>query len=248
MSHLAFRAIIMSLCLSLAACAGTQNRHTDPENDPWEGFNRKVFAFNMTLDKYLLRPVAIGYDRIMPDPLQRGVSNFFKNLNFPVTALNQLLQGKIHEAGDSTGRFLVNSTVGLLGFIDIASKAGLPQYDEDFGQTLATWGWKNSRYLVVPVFGPLTVRDTLGRSTYGLYHPVSYVAREEHIYWPMVVDIVQTRAKYFDQDAVILEAYDPYVMVRDTWLQNREYKIYDGNPPLLDYDAYLDELEDGPQP
>ena len=235
---------VLALSALLAACAGTQNRHTDPENDPWEGFNRKIFAFNMTLDEYLLRPVAVGYDTVMPDPLQRGVSNFFRNLNFPVTFLNQILQGKFQEAGESTGRFLVNTTVGLLGFIDVATKADIPEYDEDFGQTLATWGWEDSRYLVVPVFGPLTLRDSLGRSVYGLYHPVSYVAREESIYWPMVTDIIQTRARFLEQDSIIRESYDPYVMVRDTWLQNREYKIYDGDPPLADYDMYLDELED----
>jgi phospholipid-binding lipoprotein MlaA len=183
----------------------------------------------------------------MPDPLQRGVSNFFRNLNFPVTFLNQVLQGNFRQAGVSTGRFLVNSTVGLLGFIDIATMEGIPDYEEDFGQTLASWGWADSRYLVVPVFGPLTLRDTLGRSVYGVYHPVSYVAREDEIYWPMVTDIIQTRARFLEQDQVILESYDPYVMVRDTWLQNREYRIYDGDPPLADYDAYLDELDD-PEP
>jgi phospholipid-binding lipoprotein MlaA len=240
--------LIAFLCLSLAACANTQNRHTDPDRDPWEGFNRKVFAFNDSLDHYLLRPVSVAYDKVMPDPFQRGVSNFFKNLDYPVTVLNQLFQGKFHEAGDSTGRFLVNSVIGVFGFFDVATKFDIPQYDEDFGQTLATWGYENSRYLVVPVFGPLTVRDVFGRSVYGLYHPVSWAAREEGIYWPMITDIVQTRAKFLEQDHIIFDSYDPYVMVRDTWLQNREYKIYDGNPPLADYDAYLDEIEEFEQP
>lgn len=237
-------AAIAALALLLSACAGTQNRHTDPENDPWEGFNRKVFAFNTTMDKYVVRPVAVGYDTVMPDPLQRGVGNFFRNLSFPVTLVNQVLQGKFTEAGESTGRFLVNTTLGLLGFFDVASKVGIPEYDEDFGQTLATWGWEDSRYLVMPLFGPLTLRDALGRSVNSVYDPVSYVAREEHVYWPMVTDIIQTRAKFLEQDRLIFESYDPYIMVRDTWLQNREYKIYDGNPPLLDYDTYLEELDE----
>jgi phospholipid-binding lipoprotein MlaA len=240
--------LAVTLSLMMLSCAGTQNRHTDPVRDPWEGFNRKVYAFNVTLDKYFMRPVAVAYDKVMPDPFQRGVSNFFRNLNFPVTLLNQLLQGKFHEGGNATGRFLINSTVGLFGFFDVATKFGIPQYDEDFGQTLATWGYENSRYLVVPVFGPLTVRDVFGRSVYGLYHPVSWAAREESIYWPMVTDIIQTRAKFLEQDRMIFESYDPYIMVRDTWLQNREFRIYDGNPPLTDYDAYLEELEDPPNP
>lgn len=240
--------LVLLASLFLGACAGTQNRHTDPVNDPWEGFNRKVHSFNMTLDRYFMRPVAVAYDTVMPDPLQRGVRNFFKNLDYPVTFFNQLLQGKFKEGGISTGRFLLNSTVGLLGVIDVASKMGIPQYDEDLGQTLAVWGYENSRYLVLPLFGPRTVRDTIGRSFYGYAHPVSYWAREESWYTPMVVDLISTRASFLEQDQMILDSYDPYVMVRDTWLQNREYKIYDGDPPLADYDAYLDELEDPDTP
>ena len=105
--------IILSLLLT--SCAGTQSRHTDPENDPWEGFNRKVYAFNDGLDK-VVRPIAVGYDKIMPDPFQRGVGNFFRNLDAPVTIVNQILQGKFAESGDSFGRFLINSTIGVLGF------------------------------------------------------------------------------------------------------------------------------------
>lgn len=230
------------ICL-LAGCAGTQSRNTDPVGDPWEGFNRKMHAFNMGLDK-VVRPVAVGYDKAMPDPLQRGVSNFFRNLNFPVTFLNQLLQGKFSEAGESTARFLLNTTVGLLGFIDIASKEGLPQHNEDLGQTLAGWGWTDSRYLVMPLFGPFTARDLLGRSFYGYFHPLSYAAREEDIYWPIAADLLQRRAALLPQDYQITEAYDPYTFVRDAWLQNRTYLIHDGEPPEPDYEAYLDELEE----
>ena len=140
--------------LLLAGCAGTQNHHTDPVNDPWEGFNRKAFAFNDTMDRNLVRPIAVGYDKIMPDPLQRGVSNFFRNLDSPVTFLNLLLQGEFEKSADTFGRFLLNSTVGLLGFFDLATKVGIPYHDEDLGQTLASWGYENSRYLVIPVFGP----------------------------------------------------------------------------------------------
>ena len=111
---------IILLSLFLAGCAGTQSRNTDPENDPWEGYNRKVFAFNQGLDK-IVRPVAVGYDKIMPDPLQRGVGNFFRNLDAPVTFLNQILQGKFKQSGDTLGRFLLNSTFGLLGFFDVAT-------------------------------------------------------------------------------------------------------------------------------
>ena len=231
------------LCVFLSGCAGTQSRDTDPEGDPWEGFNRKMHAFNMNLDK-VARPIAVGYDKVMPDPLQRGVGNFFRNLNYPVTVLNQLLQGKFREAGQSTGRFLMNTTIGLLGFIDVASKEGIPYHDEDLGQTLATWGWTDSRYLVMPIFGPSTMRDFLGRGFYGYFHPISYMAREKSVYWPIAADLLQRRAALLPRDQDIFDAYDPYLFVRDAWLQNREYLIYDGEPPEPDYDAYLDELED----
>ncbi|NIP18090.1 MAG: VacJ family lipoprotein [Xanthomonadales bacterium] len=237
------RWLIIALFVLLSGCAGTQSRDTDQKVDPWEGFNRKVHSFNMTLDRYVARPLAVAYDRVMPDPAQRGVANFFRNLDYPVTFINQLLQGKFREGGISTGRFLVNSTIGVLGLFDVATRMGIPDYDEDFGQTLAKWGYEESRYLVLPLFGPSTVRDGMGRSIYGYYHPVSYVAREDEWYTPMVVDLVQTRAAFLSQDEMLEESFDPYTLIRDSWLQNRTFKIYDGDPPLVDYDAYLEELD-----
>lgn len=237
------RPALMLLCIALSGCAGTHSRNTDPVGDPWEGYNRKIHAFNMGVDK-VVRPIAVGYDKVMPDPLQRGVGNFFRNLNYPVTVLNQLLQGKFSEAGESTARFMLNTTIGLLGFIDIASKEGLEYHDEDFGQTMATWGWEQSRYLVMPLFGPFTVRDFAGRSFYGYLHPISYAAREHDVYWPIAVDLLQQRAALLPQDYQWRESYDPYVFIRDAWRQNREYDIYDGRPPEPDYDAFLEDLED----
>jgi phospholipid-binding lipoprotein MlaA len=234
----------VALVLLLGACAGTQNRHTDPENDPWEGFNRKAHSFNMKVDKAVARPVAKVYHTVIPGPVRTGVSNFFRNLDWPVTFINQLLQGKFKESGISTGRFLVNSTIGIFGIFDVATPMGIPEYDEDFGQTFAKWGYDNSRYLVLPFFGPSTVRDGIGQGFYSYSHPVPYWAREDHFYTPMVVDMVQTRASFLNQDDALEEAYDPYTLVRDAWLQNREFKIYDGEPPVLDYDAMLDDLEE----
>ncbi len=228
------------LSLLLTACAGTQNRHTDPENDPWEGFNRKVYAFNEGMDK-VVRPVAVAYDKVMPDPVQRGVGNFFRNLNFPVTYINQILQGKFKESGRSLSRFLINSTIGLAGFFDVASKWGIPYYDEDLGQTLATWGYEDSRYLMLPLFGPSTIRDGTTRYAESDVHPVGVYSRNHHTWWPIIVRGIDQRARYLDQDAELEEAYDPYVLMRDVWLQNRKYQIYDGDPPLVDYDLYLDD-------
>ena len=235
--------VIFSLLLT--ACAGTQSRNTDPVNDPWEGFNRKVYAFNDGLDK-VVRPVAVGYDKIMPDPFQRGVGNFFRNLDAPVTFVNQLLQGKVTQSADTFGRFLINSTIGLLGFFDMASRMGVPYYDEDLGQTLATWGYEDSRYLMLPVFGPSTLRDGTGRLADSYYHPVGRAIHGRNEWGLWIVRGIDQRARYLDQDAELERAYDPYVLLRDVWLQNRQYQIYDGDPPLEDYDLYLE--EDLPEP
>jgi phospholipid-binding lipoprotein MlaA len=195
----------------------------------------------MAFDNAIFRPVAKGYDYVMPDAPQRGVRNFFRNLSYPVTFINLILQGKFEDSMTATGRFLMNSTVGMLGFVDVATKLDMPKYDEDFGQTLAVWGWRDSRYLVMPIFGPYTARDFIGRGFYGYFHPVSFAIREYNNYIPLVVDLISLRAELLPFQAELDAANDPYVLVRDVWLQNREFKIYDGDPPQPDYDALLEE-------
>ncbi len=241
--------LISLICLSLflAGCAGTQSRNTDPENDPWEGYNRKVYAFNDGLDK-VVRPIAVGYDKIMPDPFQRGVGNFFRNLDAPVTFVNQILQGKFKQSGSTLGRFLLNTTVGLLGFFDVATKIGMPYYNEDLGQTFAKWGYDDSRYLMWPFFGPSTFRDGTGRLVDSYYHPIGRVFHGSNRWGLWIWRGIDTRARYLEQDSELQEAYDPYVLMRDVWMQNRRYQIYDGDPPMMDYDLYLDEdLEEEPE-
>lgn len=240
---------LILLSIFLVSCAGTQNQHTDPVGDPWEGFNRKVHAFNDGLDK-VVRPVAVGYDKIMPDPFQRGIGNFFRNLDAPVTFVNQLLQGKFKQGGSTVGRFLLNSTVGLLGFFDVATKAGIPYYNEDLGQTLAKWGYDDSRYLVLPFFGPSTFRDGVGRFADSYYHPVGQAIHGSDEWGLWIFRGIDQRARFLEQDGELEQAYDPYVLMRDVWLQNRQYQVYDGDPPLTDYDLYLDEYaeEELPDP
>lgn len=232
---------LLALCALLTGCASQPAALSDPERDPWEPFNRNVYQFNDALDKALVRPVARGYDALMPDAPQRGVRNFFRNLAYPVDFLNLLLQGKFDESMTRTGRFLMNSTLGVFGFFDVATRAGMPEYEEDFGQTLAVWGWKDSRYLVAPLLGPMTVRDLGGRTFNAYVHPVSYMIREHDEYRPLIVDLISLRASLLPFDQDLEAAEDPYVLMRDVYLQNREFRIYDGEPPEPDYDALLEE-------
>ena len=233
--------LLLAFVLLASGCASKNATLTDPDIDPWEPYNRKMHGFNDGIDRAIVRPVATAYDKVMPDAPQRGVRNFFRNLGYPVTFLNLLAQGKFKESATATGNFLLNTTVGLLGFFDVAGKAGLPSYDEDFGQTLAVWGWKDSRYLVVPFLGPFTVRDLGGRGIVGYFDPVSYFMREHDLYWPLVLDLVTVRAELLPFQPDIDNANDPYIFVRDVYLQNREFKIYDGDPPEPDYDTFLEE-------
>jgi len=234
-------AIMLLQLAFLGGCASQQVTLTDPERDPWEAYNRKIHSFNMGLDRVILKPVAKGYDIIMPDAPQRGVRNFFRNLAYPVTFINLILQGKFEDSLTATGRFLMNSTVGALGFFHVATKVDIPKFDEDFGQTLAVWGWKDSRYLVMPLFGPYTARDFIGRGFYGYFHPISFAVREYNNYIPLVVDLITLRAELLPFQAELDAASDPYVLIKDVWLQNREFRIYDGDPPQVDYDALLEE-------
>lgn len=196
------------------------------EDDPWEGFNRTMFTFNDTLDTYALKPLAQGYRTVTPDFLERGISNVFDNVGEVRNLSNNLLQGKLHAAGVDTARLLFNSTFGLLGFFDVASKMGLQRNDEDFGQTLGVWGLGSGPYLVLPFLGPGTVRDSVARwpdSYNGLYTHIDYVRTRNQI---LAVDVLDGRASFLDAERLIQG--DKYTFLRNVYLQNREFKVRDG--------------------
>lgn len=219
-------AAVLALAL-LSGCATTgssQERHPD---DPWEGFNRKVFVFNDAIDRAVLKPVARGYRFITPSPVQTGVGNFFSNLGEPRTALNSLLQGKPGNAGIATGRFLINTTVGIGGLWDFATHMEITGREEDFGQTLAVWGWEDSRYLVLPLLGPSTLRDTGGLPADMVTYPTYYVDEDPVRYGLTALRVVDMRAGLLDQEALI--SGDRYSFIRDTWLQRRRFEISDGD-------------------
>ena len=232
-----------SLCLSrwlpllaivlLAGCTIAKPR-TD---DPLEHVNRKVFAFNDSLDQAVVRPVAVGYRNITNAPVRRSVNDFFTNIRMPITIANDLLQVRPKQALQSSGRFLVNLTLGFAGFFDPASQLGLPLEDNDFGITLARWGVPDGDYLVLPFVGPTTVRDVwrLPVDSY-FFDPLSLYTQNHHFkygqyYIPEVIYLVSLRARAIDAESFLASAYDPYVFIRDAYRQQRVYQIYDGNPP-----------------
>ena len=202
--------------------------------DPWQPFNRKAHAFNSVLDKVILRPVAKGYATVTPKIVRKGVSNFFGNLQQPVTTLNLLLQGHGKDAGKSFGRFLINLTLGLGGILDPATDAGIPYYDQDFGQTFAAWGWKDSRYLVLPIFGPGTVRDGLGKGVNTTVSPISWFAEENGAEYSVLYG-VDARASALPAEAFLKGAPDEYLLIRDAYLQRRRCQVSDCSEDVPDY-------------
>lgn len=194
--------------------------------DPWEGFNRKVHSFNNTADEFVLRPVAVGYKRIVPESVQAGVFRFFANLSMPATIVNQALQGRPGDAVKSLGRFAINTTIGIVGMFDPASHFDMPMGDEeDFGQTLATWGWRDSRYLVLPLLGPHTVRDTIGIVGDWPLSPISQIQDSGAATGLQLLGIVDMRTQLLPTDQFRREALDDYLFVRDAWAQRRKHQI-----------------------
>ena len=197
-------------------------------NDPLESFNRVSYSFNKVLDRWILKPVTLGYKAVTPDPVETGVSNVFANLLELRNVANSLLQAKPDRALDYTGRFIINSSFGLFGILDIATPLGIAKNGgEDFGQTLAVWGIGAGPYLVIPLFGPSTVRDGTARFTIdNLTSPIEYVEHDRTRLSLTALDIIDTRASLLEAEKLI--SGDEYIFVRDAYLQRRNFVINDG--------------------
>ncbi|MBD8525735.1 MlaA family lipoprotein [Pseudomarimonas arenosa] len=202
--------------------------------DPWQRYNRNMYRFNRGLDKMIFRPVARGYQRVTPSLLRRGVSNFFGNLQQPVVMLNKLLQGKPKLAAAALGRFTMNATLGIGGIFDPATEARIPNERADFGQTFARWGWQRSRYFVLPVFGPSTLRDGAGKLVNRQVSPVDWLARR-HGAEVSVLYGIDARAGALSAEAFLEDAEDEYLLVRDSYLQYRRCQLIDCSDQLPDY-------------
>jgi phospholipid-binding lipoprotein MlaA len=215
--------------------------------DPYEGFNRGVYTFNDTIDGAILKPIAMGYNYVTPDVAKKGINNFYNNITDFITAVNSFLQLDFEQAMTDSGRVIVNTTIGMLGFIDVAS-TNVNNYTDrnkqDFGTTLARYGWRDSAYLVLPFFGPSTFRDGTGLAVDGLFiDPIGYV---NNVRWRnrlYIGKIINTRAQLLDATNLMDDAsIDPYAFQRDSWLQMRKAQI-DGKEQI-DYDQYLDYLSE----
>lgn len=214
----------------LGGCATTANN----PKDPYEGFNRAMFAVNEGLD-VVIKPVAKGYDTVAPAPVKTGIGNFFGNLQDIWTAFNNFLQGKGGSGLSDVGRVLINTTLGIGGVFDVASEMGLEKHAEDFGQTLGKWGVADGPYLYWPLIGPRTTRDTVGFAVDGYADPVWRVSDISTRNTLAGVRFIDVRASLLPSDKVVEEAaFDKYVYIRDAYLQNRRSEIHDGNVPKED--------------
>ena len=220
----------VSRCLLLVLLAlpagGAWGQGDEKNPDPWEPLNRRIYAFNETLDRYVLRPTAQGYRFVMPDVAERGVCNFIANIYEVNSAFNSLLQGRVAGAAQSGGRFLINSTLGLAGLFDVASRLGIQPHRADFGQTLAVWGFETGPFLMVPVLGPRTIRSGAGY-LFDTYTSIpAYLDNREASWGFWVLEVVDYRARLLQADELITG--DRYIFVRDAYLAQREFFVKRG--------------------
>jgi phospholipid-binding lipoprotein MlaA len=228
------------LACSMSACVTLPPNSPPAPQDPWESWNRGVYRINDKLDRAIAKPVAKTYVRIVPHPIQTGVSNFFDNLGTPTVMINDALQGKLKAAGNDLARFLLNSTIGLAGILDPATSAGLDKNNEDFGQTLGKWGVHPGPFVELPLLGPSDLRDAPARLVDAYTNPHAYI-RNRPIKWGLYgVYLVEARANLLSLDETLKNVYDPYAFVRDAYLQRRAYLVSDGKiseEPLVDPEA-----------
>lgn len=234
-----FRLGLIAAVMLMTGCATTNQ--SAGVNDPLERYNRAMYSFNDAVDTAVIKPVAKGYDFVVPDPISHGVSNFFSNLNDITVIINDLLQGKFYQAYRDTYRFVLNSTVGVAGVFDVAGLNGFTKNNEDFGQTLGVWGAEPGAYVVLPFFGPRNVRDSFGLVGDMFTDPVMYVEGDDARLAIVGTRVIDTRANLLKAEKVLDEAAtDEYSYIRDAYMQRRQHLVYDGNPPEDDFDVFAE--------
>ncbi len=243
--------ITLLLCLllsQLSGCATTAN--TQDPRDPLEPINRPFWTFTWDYaDKYVFKPTSDAYVTYTPEPLRKGLYNMALNLNEPSTIINNLLQAKFADAAQSTGRFVLNSTIGLLGFFDPASDFGWSRHEEEFGEVLGRYGVGDGPYLVIPALGPSSVREEVGDYVDRYYWPLAVID-----FWPNLLRAavigLEKRQDLKQQENLINQSLDPYEFVKNAYFQNMKFKVYDGNPPIevdkqeeADIEQYMSEID-----
>lgn len=259
MSSVPLKSCLLLAAMLLAGCAAkpaatapgaadsNAGQYTD-SRDPLETINRPLWDFNYDiLDKYLLRPATVGYMTVVPKPAREGLVNAANNLSEPASFINGTLQAKPDSAAISAGRFLVNSTLGLFGLFDVATKIGLVQQEEDFSQTLAVWGVGDGPFLMLPALGPSTVRGTTGGIVDNLYFPLALLNTPLTL-TRAAIGALDAREQLMSMENLLEESLDPYAFVKESYFQRQQFKIYDGNPPKAPEpevdEAALDDLLD----
>lgn len=215
--------------------------------DPLERYNRAIHSFNQKVDRYVAKPLAEGYQAVTPGFVDKGVTNFFGNLDDIATLFNSLLQLKGTKAMTTLGRITINSSLGLFGLVDVATAFGLPRQDEDFGQTLGYWGVPSGPYLVLPFWGPSTVRDSFGLAGDYFTEPYTYLPEQSTRWGLFALEVVDTRADLLSAGRILERStFDPYAFLRDAYLQRRRSQVFDGNPPGMEEedDDLLFDLEE----
>ncbi len=234
--------MVLFLTVIAAGCATVPNEGPKTQeaeqgqedgHDPWEGFNRAVYRFNDEIDRVFIKPLAKGYRRITPSPVRRSVGNFFRNLLEPTTVANDLLQGKPLQAISDASRFLLNSTLGIVGLFDVATKLGVERNQEDFGQTFAVWGVPSGPFVVLPFFGPSNVRDAFGLLPYYYVTDPRLQLDDRAARVALIaVDVIDFRSQILGATRLLDMQLDPYLFSRESYRQKRLDLIYDGDPPL----------------
>ena len=246
-SPVSLLAVLLAVAL-LTGCAGTQTIDGEINPDPYEENNRSFYKLNDTQDRHIMTTVAKKYVKVTPEPVRDGIANFFDNLEYLNVILHSFLQGKLGQGINDLTRFVVNSTLGLGGLMDVATDMGLEEHDEDLGQTLAVWGVKPGAYLYIPFLGPYTARNSPDVASSYFTNPFTYIATL-YLLPVSVLNMVNDRANLLEASEFVNEAsIDPYSFTREAYLQQRRYLIHDGNPPSEGYDDIFDlGLEEEPK-
>lgn len=236
-------AMLVSGCATSIPAAPKEDRSPA---DPWEPMNRRISAFNNNVDRFTFKPLAKGYEAVLPETMRRGINNFSNNLLSPLYIVNNVLQGKFKRGLSETGRFVANTIWGIGGFVNVGSDLGMETYREDFGETLAVWGVPDGPFVVVPILGPRTLRGAT-MIPLNFSGDLGSFVDDDATRWSLyAVRAIDVRAKLFTAEALIEDSYDRYLTVRESYLQNRRFLIFDGNPPEDEdfYDEFYDDFEE----